>query len=343
VRAAVFREHQLIVDEIPDPIPGAGQVLVETIANGICGTDLHLVEHAEEFIQAGVDTGVTMMVFDPHRDLVLGHEYSARVLELGPDVTGLRPGDVVVGGATISVGTDLFAVGYTNDWPGGYGELMVLNAEACLAVPNGLDPRHAALTEPMSVGLGSVTRSGVQPGQSAVVYGCGPVGLSIVSALVVQGIDLIVATDFSAARRDLALRMGAHVAVDPREERAIDAWQRVGGAMPLVVFEAVGVPGMIDSVLSEVPFGSRVVVTGACMAEDRFRPMLGMYKAITLQFSPGYTPQEFAEMLRRIAEGIVDVSPLITGEVGLTGVPDAFSSLRRADTHAKILIEPALG
>jgi threonine dehydrogenase-like Zn-dependent dehydrogenase len=220
---------------------------------------------------------------------------------------------------------------------------MVLTVAGCLPIPNGLDPRLAALTEPVSVGVGAVGRSRIRPGDSALVYGCGPIGLAIIGALSALGIEPIVASDLLPARRELATRMGAHVVVDPAEEPAVEAWRRAAGPRPGITFEAVGVPGMIERVMADAPPEGRIVVAGACMQRDSIRPMIGLNKSLMVQFSGGYTPEQFAQTLRDIAEGRLDVAPLVTGSVGIAEVPQVFEALARPSAHAKVLIEPALG
>ena len=90
-----------------------------------------------------------------------------------------------------------------------------------------------------------------------------------------------------------------------------------------------------------VPRQGEVIVVGACMEPDTFRPMRGVVKEVDIRFAFGYDPVEFAETLRRIAEGEIDVAPLITGHVDIGGVPDAFRELATPDAHAKILVEPS--
>ena len=210
---------------------------------------------------------------------------------------------------------------------------MLLSAPLLLTVPNGLDPRHAALTEPMAVGLHAVNRSAIQPGEAALVLGCGPVGIAIIAALR-QGVETIVAADFSPARRELAETMGAHETVDPAPGSPFDT------VKPAVVFEAIGVPGIIDDVLRRAPAGSRLVVAGVCMEPDTVQPFFGIAKEINVQFVLAYDPTEFADSLRAIAEGEIDVAPMITGEVGLDGVGAAFDALANPKTHCKILVTP---
>jgi threonine dehydrogenase-like Zn-dependent dehydrogenase len=229
---------------------------------------------------------------------------------------------------------------YSNELRAGYGERMLLSAPMLQVVPNGLDASRAALTEPMAVGLHAVNQSEIMAGAGAVVVGCGPVGLAVVAALAARGVEPIVASDPSPGRRAIAAAMGAHEVVDPAVEPVFDAWGRAGGGRPLVVFEAVGVPGMIDETLRLAPPRTRVVVVGVCMQRDTITPFFGIGKELRLQFVLGYDPMEFAESLRSIAEGDVDVAPMITGEVDLDGVPGAFRDLADPERHCKILVVP---
>jgi threonine dehydrogenase-like Zn-dependent dehydrogenase len=135
--------------------------------------------------------------------------------------------------------------------------------------------------------------------------------------------------------------MGATEVVDPRVEPAVAAWRRVDGRKPLVVFEGVGVPGMLDQAVVDAPRGSQVLVVGVCMEPDTFRPMVAVGKELSMQFVLGYDPVEFGETLRRIAEGELDVAPLITGTVDLPAVPQAFDDLANPEAHAKILVVPS--
>ncbi len=338
-----------MVDEIAEPQPGDGQLLVRTLACGICGSDLHALAHGDQLVELSEEAARTAGdgmpvpgMMDLARDVVMGHEFAAEVVELGSDLQSgggnHKVGDTVVSMPVTFDPGGVHAVGYSNDYPGGYGELMVLNDLLCLPVPNGLEARLAALTEPMAVGLHAVNRSRIESGHAAVVLGAGPVGLAVIAALAQAGVEPIVAADFSPKRRDLAVTMGAHEVVDPATEPAIDAWRRLGARSPMVIFEAVGSPGMIDAAMRDAPRGAQILVVGVCMQPDTVRPMLAIGKELNLQFVLGYDPLEFAEMLRRIAEGEVDVSPLITGSVPIDGVPGAFGDLAHPDAHAKILV-----
>jgi threonine dehydrogenase-like Zn-dependent dehydrogenase len=107
-----------------------------------------------------------------------------------------------------------------------------------------------------------------------------------------------------------------------------------------VIFECVGVPGVIDSIIDGAPLFSRVVVVGVCVGADQITPAMAINKEIDLRFVIGYTPPEFREALHMLADGKVDPRPLITGTVGLDGVEGAFDALADPEAHAKILIDP---
>ena len=186
----------------------------------------------------------------------------------------------------------------------------------------------------MAVGLHAVNKSAIQRGETALVLGCGPIGIAIIAGLRHRGVEAIVAADFSARRRDLAEAMGATTTVDPANGSPFDT------TTPAVVFEAVGVPGIIDDILRRVPVGARVVVAGVCMQADTVHPFFAIAKQINVQFVFAYDPIEFTDRLRAIADGDIDVAPMITGEVGLEGVGDAFDALAHPDAHCKILVTP---
>ena len=352
MRAAALKDGTIYVNEdAPEPKPETGQVLVEVCACGICGSDLHFAKHGATMMALGKEmkgmgpmAEVGSPTVDLSQDVWMGHEFSAKVLDAGPDTQTFAP-DTIVTSIPILLGgpTGVSPIVYSNTTMGGYAERMLLSAMMLVEVPNGLDPKLAALTEPMAVGAHAVAKSGIKPGDAAVVLGCGPIGLAVIGALRIAGIEPIVAADFSPARRKLATPMGAHEAVDPKAEPAIEAWQRVDGQEPLVIFECVGVKGMLADVMAAAPQNARIVVAGVCLEPDTIQPLVGINKELSLQFVLGYTPEEFSGTLQRIASGDLDVVPLITGEVGIAGVPAAFEALRNPDEHAKILVEPALG
>ena len=359
MQAVVMRNSRLIVDEVPMPVPGEGEVLVKTLACGICGSDLHALKFGQQMVETSLQTDGSFSM-DLSRDIVMGHEFCAEILDHGPGTSKtLATGTRVCSVPMTFRGGEVKTVGYSNDVPGGYSENMVLYEPMLLEVPNGLATDLAALTEPMSVGHHAVQMANLTKSEIPLVIGCGPVGLAVISALKVKGIGPVVAADFSPVRRQLAETMGADLVVNPADASPYENWIQLASKdsngellppQPLtnaptfrqgVFFECVGIPGIIDEMMAGAQRGCRVVVVGVCMESDHFRPLVGINKELNLQFVLGYTPEEFAETLRNIAEGKLNVAPLITGKVGLDGVPGAFEDLADPDKHAKILVLPS--
>ena len=346
MRAAVIRDWQLRVDDVADPRPGPGQVLTKVLACGICGSDLHLLKHgreqralSEELNRDLPEDPMGMKMFVPERDMIMGHEYCCEVVELGEGVNDLAVGDTIVSMPMVFDADGLHPIGFSNDYPGGYAELMVVNELMGIKVPNGLSVDLAALTEPLAVGVHAVAKSRVASGESAIVLGLGPVGLACIAELKMRGIGPVIAADYSPKRRALAELLGADVVVDPNETSAIEAWRKVDGIRQLVIFEAVGVPGMINEAMRIAPRNTRIVIVGACMQQDHFYPMLGIGREPSLQFVLAYEPAEFNYALMAIADGRVDLAPWITGRVGIDDVPQAFTDLGNPEAHAKILVK----
>jgi 2-desacetyl-2-hydroxyethyl bacteriochlorophyllide A dehydrogenase len=338
MRAAVLRRGRMVYrDDVAEPAPGPGQVLVDVKACGICGSDLHFAKHGDEVMSLTSQLGGMPMgggAVDLSDDVFMGHEFSGEVVDAGPDTDAPPAGTIVTSIPVLLSGNAVEPIVYSNKTIGGYAERMLLSAPLLLKVPNGLDPGRAALTEPLAVGLHAVNKSNIARNETALVLGCGPIGIAIIAALAHRGVENIVAADFSPKRRELAETVGAHQTVDPAGGSPFDA------ATPTVVFEAVGVPGIIDDALRRTPMGSRIVVAGVCMQPDSVHPFFAIAKEVNIQFVLAYDPAEFAECLRAIAEGEIDVAPLITGQVGLDGVGAAFDELANPGAHCKILVTP---
>jgi threonine dehydrogenase-like Zn-dependent dehydrogenase len=352
-----MRNHELVVDTVPEPEPAEGQVLVKTLACGICGSDLHALKYSERSI-ASSNRADGVFGMDLGRDVLMGHEFCAEIVDYGPGCQKTLPTGTRVCSMPVAFGPGgLASVGYSNDVPGGYGELMVLTEAMLLPVPNGLGTEGAALTEPMAVGVHAVEKARITGEDVPLVIGCGPVGLAVIAALKLEGVAPIIAADYSPARRRLAETLGADIVVDPAESSPYETWTQAAtpeggsaapgpfpglgpGLRPAVLFECVGVPGVIQQMLAGAARGARVVVVGVCMEADTIEPILAITKELNLQFVIAYTPQEFAETLGHIAEGRIPTGPLITGKVGVGGVAGAFEELASPEKHAKILVEP---
>jgi threonine dehydrogenase-like Zn-dependent dehydrogenase len=380
MRAVACQHGKLDVVERPEPKPGPGQVRIEVTRCGICGSDLHARHGIDQL--ADVARGVGYERFGrSDQQVVFGHEFSGRVAEYGPKCKGaLATGTPVVALPLLRGRNGVDATGLSQHAPGAYAEQLLVQESMMMAVPNGLDPTVAALTEPMAVALHAVRRGEVGKRDVAIVIGCGPIGLGTILMLKATGVRTVIASDFSPGRRALAERCGADVVIDPSEDSpyephgdpgwlskaddvfdlALDTREKLGrlpigwwhawrlaeklGAGPKhpVVFECVGVPGVISQIVDSAPFFSRVVVVGVCLGADSFTPAMAINKEIDLRFVLGYTPLDFRDTLHLLAEGKVDPKPMITGTVGLSGIPNAFSDLEDPEKHAKILIDPSL-
>ncbi len=336
MRAAIFRGGDIVVDTLPEPKPAQGQVLVKTLACGICGSDLHAAKHAHRMVDISRRAGRLPM--DLSRDVVMGHEFCCEVIDYGPGTEKkVKPGTRVCAMPVMLEADGPKGMGYSNAYVGGYAEQMLLAAPLLLEVPNGLSTEHAALTEPLAVGVHAVEKGTLKGDETPLVVGCGPVGLAVIVALRLKGIRPIIAADFSPKRRELAVRMGADIVIDPAKE---DAYVKLAPGKRVALFECVGVPGIIQQMMEKAPRDARIVVVGVCMESDTIEPMFGIVKELSLQFVLGYTPEEFARSLRLLADGQVDAPSLITAKVGLDGVKGAFAELGNPERHTKILVEP---
>lgn len=378
MKAVACKDKQLSVVERSTPVPGRGQLLVKVLCCGICGSDLHVRQHCDHWGALMVRSGYTALTSSA-QEVVFGHEFSGEVLDHGPGTSRtLKAGTPVVAVPLLRRGQDIDLIGLSARIDGAYAEQLLVEASLAMAIPNGLAPDVAALTEPLAVGLHAVEKSGIKSRDVALVLGCGPVGLAVICMLKAKGVRHIIASDFSAARRALAAKCGATRVLDPAQNSPWTDWKGFGfihdapalmelavgtmeklnrprlpwwqvwaaaemlgvGRKRPVIFECVGVPGMLQNIIDGAPQFSRVVVVGVCMQADSLEPSIAINKEIELLFSLGYTPPEFRRTLHMLAEGRVDATPLITGTVGLEGVAAAFDALAGAQHHAKILIDP---
>jgi len=358
MRAVVMQDAKLRVEEIAEPVPGPGEVLVDVLACGICGSDLHCLAHAPE-LNAATRVALGVELMDLTQPIVFGHEFVGRVAAYGPDTSQRIP----VGARVVSIPallreqTTLLGFGGP-DLPGAYAERIVLSEQLMIEVPDHLPTDVAALTEPLAVAYRTVAKADLGEHEVPLVIGCGPIGLAVIAVLRLRGDRRIVAADFSPERRALASRLGADIVIDPAVESPYEAWLAAAatddpaqmalgtpaiGQLPLrptVAFECVGAPGVIDQIIAGSPPGSRIVVAGLCMTADTFQPAQAVLKELDIRFAMMYTPQEFAETFAHLAAGDFHVAPLLSGTVGMDQVADVFDRLANSPSDAKILLAP---
>jgi threonine dehydrogenase-like Zn-dependent dehydrogenase len=378
MKAVVCTNAELEVVERPEPVPGPGQVLIQVQRCGICGSDLHARHGCDAWADMAARAGYHRFARSGE-PIVFGHEFCGAIAEHGSACRRSTPtGTQVVAVPLLRGSRGIDAVGLSVHAPGAYAEQVLVEESLMMPVPNGLTSDVAALTEPLAVAWHAVRRGEVGKRTVAIVIGCGPIGLSVILLLKAKGVPTVVASDYSPGRRALATACGADVVVDPAiaspftavqqrgqltdtpaalelavgtreklERLPVGWWHlwRLGEALGVapkypVIFECVGVPGVIESIIDGAPLFSRVVVVGVCVGVDQITPAMAINKEIDLRFVLAYSPLEFRDTLHMLAEGDIDPSPLITGTVGLDGVEAAFTALGDPEAHAKILIDP---
>ncbi|MGI8662485.1 MAG: zinc-binding dehydrogenase [Acidimicrobiales bacterium] len=354
MRAAVLRPAGIEVAEVPEPEPGSGHVLVRSLACGICGSDLHAAEDMHRFAGLIAEVGAPGAL-DPDADCIFGHELCCEIVEHGPDTTAALPVGAVVCSVPILFGAHgPEQLGYSNRYPGGLAELMVLQEALLIPVPEGMAPELAALTEPLAVGEHAVVKAELRGGEVSLVVGCGPVGLAVIAALKERGVGPVVAADFSPGRRRLAERLGADEVLDPAALSPYSRWGDLGvpagllerGAAELfggsfkdaVIFECVGSPGVLRSIIKGAPPKARIVVVGVCMATDEIEPFFAVAKELELRFAFGYTAQEYATTLARLSRTALPVEELITDVIDLDDVAGAFEALKHPGDRGKVMV-----
>jgi (R,R)-butanediol dehydrogenase/meso-butanediol dehydrogenase/diacetyl reductase len=341
MRAAVFRQEgsPLAIEDRQTPTARPGELVLRVSYCGICGTDLHATEKSAIPLEPGT---------------VLGHEFSGVVAESA--APGWQPGDRIIGlplsecddcrprgGCRDRLGIlcgRTRVIGLAADAPGGYGEYLVLPAHNALRVPDGLDLREAALTEPLSVGVHAVRLAGALLGARVLVIGAGPIGLAVTVFARLAGARHLAVSELDPVRRDRAGTLGASAVLDPGAEPVATAFARAAGGAPDVIFECVGAPGLLRQCIDLAPVHGRIVVVGVCRHEDHILPRLAIRKELTVRFVLGYTREEFELVLDLLATRRIDAGALISDVIGLDALPAVFESLRRPNPRAKVLIEP---
>lgn len=380
MKSVLCQNAELRVVERSKLEPVKGQILLEVVRCGICGSDLHMQHHCDHMHNLASRVGMSGVATSTD-ELIMGHEFCGKVLDYGPKTRKKLKQDTLVCAMPMLNVVDkggYMPTGLSPNASGAYAEQVLAQSSLVFEVPNGLDADSAALTEPMAVALHAVRRSRIKNSEPAIVVGCGPVGLGVILMLKAAGVKHVIASDFSPNRRRLAKACGADVVIDPKQDSPFSNWKELGllgnvsdainmglgifdkvqamslpwvhamrvgdklGVLPKrpVIFECVGVPGILQQLIDGAPLLSRIVGVGVCMQSDKIEPALAINKELEFQFVFGYTPLEFRDALHMIADGKVNVTPLITGVVGLEGVTNAFAALRDPEQHAKILIDP---
>jgi 2-desacetyl-2-hydroxyethyl bacteriochlorophyllide A dehydrogenase len=341
MKAAYIENGKVLVGEQPDPVPGKGQALVRTHVCGLCASDVHFISGGRNIIELSQRLGGPYAALDFERPFVPGHEYVGEVLDYGPGSRRtVRPGRRVTSVPVMMTGSGHAVVGYSHECPGGFGELMLLDENIIMEVPEGMPDEHAACIEPLAVGLEHARRGRPDANDAALVIGCGAIGLGAIAGLRLAGVAPIVAADFHEGRREQALRTGAHVAVDPRDSSPYAPLSQFDGRQVNLIYECVGLPGMLQSIIEAAPFDGRIVMGGYCMEEERMFVFAAQNKRLNIQFASGEEPQDMELAMRSIDDGSIDVEPWLGGSIGLSQVAETMAAMSGPEAPVRTVVDP---
>jgi len=312
-------------------------VVIEVAHCGICGSDLHVTQ------QGLVPSGT-----------ILGHEFAGTIVEIGREVGGdWRVGDRVTAlpiqacraCEPCAIGlpglcSSILFTGTTLETPGAYAQYVRARGTMLQRLPAGVSFADGAMVEPLAVAHHAVGLAGELRAASVLVIGAGPIGVGVALFARLAGARHVVVSEPAHGRRQTALAMGATHAIDPAAAPVASSFARLADRQPGVVFECVGNPGMLQHAIELAGIRGRVIVAGVCLEEDRIRPLTGLGKEVSLQFSQCYTEGDFSDVIDAIARGRADASPMLTRIVGFDELPSAFEALRQPGEQCKLLIDP---
>lgn len=333
MRAAVMQglHKPLAVETIADPTPGEGDVVVKVGRCGICGSDLHMTEDPAYGQGAGS---------------VLGHEFAGEVVALGKGVEGLCNGDLVSVIPLQSCGHCHACQTGEVQWcerfglqGGGYAEYALTRPNQCVRLPSSASLADGAIVEPLAVALHGVVLSRMKIGDKVLVLGAGPIGLAVAFWARRFGAGRVVVQDLADWQRDRALLMGAHdFVVEPADP--VGSADRALGGKADVVFECVGVPGLIAQAVDQVRNDGTITLLGLCTRPDSINSFAMLSKQVKLVTSAFFTRQEYEAALDALDRGAVEPRLLVTDTISLAATPDVFESLRKRTHQCKVLIDP---
>ena len=333
MKAAVFHGlgRKLCIETLPDPTPGPGEVVVKVGRCGICGSDLHMTEDA----LFGVPPGA-----------VLGHEFAGEIAALGKGVEGLKIGDRVSVPPVKGCGHCASCLKGEPAWcvemaliGGGYGEYALAEQRQIVRLPSSASLADGALVEPLAVALHGIRQSSLQVGDKVVILGAGPIGLATAFWARRMGAKDIVITDLNRFQEERAMVMGATAFVSGEEDHVAQADRILGGKAD-IVFECVGVPGMIAQAVEHIRIHGEVLVQGLCTRPDSFIPFKALSKECRIQFAAFFKTQEYEASLDVLSAGAAEPRALITETISLDQLPDTFEALRKRTHQCKVLVAP---
>jgi (R,R)-butanediol dehydrogenase/meso-butanediol dehydrogenase/diacetyl reductase len=224
--------------------------------------------------------------------------------------------------------------------PGGFAEFVTVRADELFELPASVLADEQPLVEPLSIMRRAFRRAAVTASDRVAVLGAGPIGLAAVAWAVAMGVEVIVVSEPSALRRDLAAKLGATATFDPDQGSVSAGVFEATGGGPTVVFECSGRPGLIDQAMQMTVVDGRVVVVGICLQNDPIFPFWGLSKELDVRFSIYYGREDFTDTLDALHERRLDVVPMVTETVSLEQLPERFARLERDPDAGKVIVRP---
>ena len=343
MKALVLTEYNhFAIQDVPQPQAAPQEVLIQVRACGLCGSDIH-----------GMD-GSSGRRIPP---IIMGHEASGVIAQVGRGVTAWQPGDRVTFDSTIWCGACSFCASGRGNLcenrrvlgiscaefrqDGALAEYVAVPQNIVYRLPDGLSFEQAAMVEPVSVAVHGVGRVSVRLNDTAVVVGSGMIGLLVVQALRAAGCGRILAVDVQPARLELACRLGADEGLSPKETDVVaEVLRRTGGRGADVVMEAVGLPETVALAIASVRKGGAVGLVGNLAAEAPLPLQAVVTREITLYGSCA-SSGEYPACLDMIARGTIQLEPLISAVAPLNEAPAWFARLYKGNEGLmKVIVTP---
>ena len=339
MKAAVFHgpDTGLRIEDIPVPGIGPDQILVKVAACGACHTDLHFIEH-----------GVPTFKEPP---IVLGHEASGTVEEVGIDVENFATGQRVLIPAVLTCGkcrfcrmgrenicADMKMLG--NHFDGAYAEYVAVPSKDVLNLPESIPLQDAAIiADALSTPYHAVkNRARVRPGDTVVVFGCGGVGVNAVQLAAAVG-AFVIAVDISERKLQWARELGAAKTIDASKvQRVSKEVKKLTGGGADIAMEVIGNPRTIEEAFESVRYGGRLCVVG--YTNEAISIVAGkiMFKELEIVGSLGCPPGEYVPLIRMVELGRIDLSRLVTHRFGLDQIRGAFDVMKHGESLRSLVI-----
>jgi len=349
MRAAVWHKaHDLRVEHVPEPdVKGPHDVKVKVAACGICGSDLHEYAAGPIFIPVDAPHPISGDV----APIVMGHEFAGEVVAVGDKVTRVAVGDRVVIEPILSPNRDgayvmerynlspLLGFHGLSGGGGGFSEYTVLGEHMVHKMPDGLSWEQGALVEPAAVALHAVRQSTLKAGDTAVVFGAGPIGLMVIEALKAAGASAIHAVETSAARRAMAEQLGA-TGHDPAAGDVVAAIQKATDGGVDFAFEVTGIGAVLSQCIDATHPGGEIVIVSIWESAASFQPNALVIKERTMRGIIAYR-HVYPAVMALMERGYFRAEDLVTDRIGLDDVVAKGFDLLLADkSQIKIMVRP---